>query len=118
MDVLAAKGPELRRFRRQAQLVFQDPVRLARSADEGAMRSCREGMSAMSTATTSGADARGELLDLVELSPDALDRFPHEFSGGQRQRISIARALAVDPTLPDRRRARERARRLGAEPRS
>ena len=37
------------------------------------------------------------MLAAVELSPEALDRYPHEFSGGQRQRIGIARALAVDP---------------------
>jgi oligopeptide/dipeptide ABC transporter ATP-binding protein len=97
MDVLAAKGPELRRFRQQAQLVFQDPYgSLDPRMKVDAIVS--EGMSGDAPAKERRERA-AELLDLVELSRDALDRFPHEFSGGQRQRISIARALAVDPTF-------------------
>lgn len=40
-----------------------------------------------------------EVITQVGLSPDVLDRYPHEFSGGQRQRISIARALAIKPAI-------------------
>jgi oligopeptide/dipeptide ABC transporter ATP-binding protein len=97
MDVLAAKGAELRRFRREAQLVFQDPYgSLDPRMKVEAIVS--EGMSREATK----AERRErvlELLDLVELSAEAIERFPHEFSGGQRQRISIARALAVDPAF-------------------
>ena len=97
MDVLAAKAPELRRFRRSAQLVFQDPY--------GSLDPRMKVEAIVSEGMPSGgtkAERRDrvlELLDLVELSPDAVERFPHEFSGGQRQRISIARALAVDPAF-------------------
>ncbi|MBW2575930.1 MAG: ATP-binding cassette domain-containing protein [Deltaproteobacteria bacterium] len=40
-----------------------------------------------------------KLLEMVGMSPDSADRYPHEFSGGQRQRICIARALSVDPSF-------------------
>jgi oligopeptide/dipeptide ABC transporter ATP-binding protein len=96
MDVLRAQGDDLRRLRQRAQLVFQDPygsldprMKVDAIVSEGMPR---EGMT-----RAARRDRVRELLDLVELSPDAADRFPHEFSGGQRQRISIARALAVDP---------------------
>jgi oligopeptide/dipeptide ABC transporter ATP-binding protein len=97
-DVFAAGRDELRRFRQRAQLVFQDPfgsldprMKVDAIVAEGMPR---EGLSK--------DDRRArvlELLDLVELSAEAADRFPHEFSGGQRQRISIARALAVNPAF-------------------
>jgi len=98
LDVLTASKDELRRFRRQAQLVFQDPygsLDPRMKVDE----IVSEGMPRKETTKAERAARAREVLDLVELSPDAADRFPHEFSGGQRQRISIARALAVNPTF-------------------
>jgi oligopeptide transport system ATP-binding protein len=90
---------DLRRMRREMQMVFQDPFasldpRLTVGAivaeplvihGIGDRRSRRE--------------AVAELLDMVGLEPDAAKRYPHEFSGGQRQRIGIARAVALRPKL-------------------
>jgi peptide/nickel transport system ATP-binding protein/oligopeptide transport system ATP-binding protein len=98
IDVLSADGDELRRLRQRAQLVFQDPYgSLDPRMKVDAIVS--EGMPREGLTKASRRERVRELLDLVELSPDAADRFPHEFSGGQRQRISIARALAVNPTF-------------------
>ena len=79
------------------QLVFQDPYaslnpRMRVRAIVG------EGLEIHRLVRGRDKDARmRELLAIVGIAPDALDRYPHEFSGGQRQRIGIARALAVGP---------------------
>jgi oligopeptide/dipeptide ABC transporter ATP-binding protein len=93
----ALGGRELRALRRSMQIVFQDPYgslnpRMRVDAIVG------EGLLIHRIGTRSERRARvAELLELVGLSPEAAQRYPHEFSGGQRQRIGIARALAVGP---------------------
>ena len=96
-EQVRAMGREaLRRFRRRAQIVFQDPYasldpRL--KVGESIMR----GPMAFGTLRAQAEAIARRWLERVGLGAAALDRFPHEFSGGQRQRICIARALALDP---------------------
>lgn len=96
-DVLALEGAELRRLRRQLQIIFQDPFSsLNPRMTVGAI--VREGLTVHRLAEGAAADARvRQLLDEVGLRPEYAARYPHEFSGGQRQRIGIARALSVEP---------------------
>jgi oligopeptide/dipeptide ABC transporter ATP-binding protein len=96
-DVLRLNRDELRRFRRRAQIVFQDPFgSLNPRMSVGAM--LREVLGFHRLATGSLATRRiDELLEAVGLHADDARKYPHEFSGGQRQRIGIARALAVEP---------------------
>jgi oligopeptide/dipeptide ABC transporter ATP-binding protein len=96
-DVLALGAAELRRLRRQMQIVFQDPFSsLNPRMTVGA--AIREGLTIHRLAEGAEADARvRRLLEEVGLRPEYADRYPHEFSGGQRQRIGIARALSVEP---------------------
>jgi oligopeptide/dipeptide ABC transporter ATP-binding protein len=98
VEVTNASGRGLRAFRGDAQMVFQDPFgSLDPRMRVGAI--IGEGMHGQRLHRAARRARIHELLDYVEMSADALERYPHEFSGGQRQRISIARALAVNPRL-------------------
>lgn len=101
-DVLAASNSELRRLRRDMQIVFQDPF-ASLDPRMSVFEIVREPWTIhkdTGRATDGNGDGRaraGELLKAVGLEDSALNRYPHEFSGGQRQRIGIARALALKP---------------------
>ncbi|MBX6770483.1 MAG: dipeptide ABC transporter ATP-binding protein [Chloroflexi bacterium] len=90
---------KLRPLRRKMQIVFQDPFaslnpRLTIGqiiAEPLSVHHLYEGRKRQ--------DRIAELLSMVELSPEHIQRYPHEFSGGQRQRIGIARAIAVEPSF-------------------
>ena len=99
-DVLSASGGELRRLRRDMQIVFQDPF-ASLNPRMRVFDIVREPWIIHSGAEVNGGgDQRrraADLLNAVGLEEGALTRYPHEFSGGQRQRIGIARALALKP---------------------
>ena len=117
IEVTALKGQALRDFRKQAQIVFQDPysslnprITIGEAIAEPMRVHGIHGRE-LHTATQNGAqlrdaigdnelrDAVCDLLEQVGLDASHYNRYPHEFSGGQRQRICIARALAVNPRL-------------------
>jgi oligopeptide/dipeptide ABC transporter ATP-binding protein len=88
-----------RQFRRELQLVFQDPYASLNPRFTIA-QTLAEPLLLHHKATRSNVDSKVcALLAQVGLDPELRSRYPHEFSGGQRQRISIARALAVEPSL-------------------
>ncbi|MXX02450.1 MAG: ABC transporter ATP-binding protein, partial [Gemmatimonadetes bacterium] len=97
--VFDLKKSDLRRLRRQMQIVFQDPYgSLNPRMTVGAL--LREPLTVHGLSTLGEVGDRvTELLETVGLNPAHARRYPHEFSGGQRQRIGIARALAVRPEL-------------------
>ncbi|HQO02810.1 MAG TPA: ATP-binding cassette domain-containing protein [Spirochaetota bacterium] len=96
-DVTALPGGDLRRFRRNMQIVFQDPYsslnpRMTVGKIISEPLKIHEDLSKKEL-----RDRITELLSLVGLQDEHADRYPHEFSGGQRQRVGIARAIALNP---------------------
>ncbi len=89
---------ELRSYRRNVQVVFQDPYR-SLNPRRTVGQSIVEGPMNFGTSHEEALERARDLMEIVGLSPHALDRFPHQFSGGQRQRICIARALAMEPKV-------------------
>src|ERR1700748_340492 len=88
----------LQPHRKRIQMVFQDPYRsLNPRVTVG--ETIAEGPINYGVPRHEALEKAGQLLELVDLPPDAVSRYPHQFSGGQRQRIAIARALALDPDV-------------------
>jgi peptide/nickel transport system ATP-binding protein len=97
-EISALSRRLLQPHRKRIQIVFQDPYRsLNPRITVG--ETIAEGPINYGVPRVDALKRAGDLLELVDLPPDAISRYPHQFSGGQRQRIAIARALALDPDV-------------------
>jgi oligopeptide transport system ATP-binding protein len=98
VDLTKIKGQTMRQMRQKIQMIFQDPYAslnprwtIARIVGESLR------VHKIISGNLAQDDRIKQLLELVQLNPSQLNRYPHEFSGGQRQRIGVARALASNP---------------------
>jgi oligopeptide/dipeptide ABC transporter ATP-binding protein len=98
-DLTKMRGEKLRRLRQEIQMIFQDPyASLNPRMTVGDIVS--EPLRNFGVARGKKADQKvQEMMRVVGLNPNFVNRYPHEFSGGQRQRIGIARSLVLDPTF-------------------
>jgi len=98
IDVFAQNAQEMRQLRSRMQIIFQDPY-ASLNPRMTIGQTIMEPLNIHRRQDSKSArwERVAELIKQVDLNPDQLNRYPHEFSGGQRQRISIARALAVEP---------------------
>ncbi|MFI4962772.1 MAG: ABC transporter ATP-binding protein [Legionellales bacterium] len=96
--VLSLGGRALRTYRKNIQIIFQDPF-LSMNPRMTVGDIIAEGMQAQGMKSASIRLRQKQLLDKVNLPTTSLERYPHQFSGGQRQRICIARALATEPDI-------------------
>jgi oligopeptide/dipeptide ABC transporter ATP-binding protein len=97
-DITTAGRKQLEPLRREMQMVFQDPF-ASLNPRKRVVQIIGQPLQLHGTPRDKVEDRVRELLGLVGLAPEHLNRYPHEFSGGQRQRIGVARALALEPRL-------------------
>ncbi len=100
VDMYSQKGAALRRLRRDIQIVFQDPY-TSLNPRKTVGDIVGEPFDIHPDVVPKGSRKRRvqELLDLVGLNPEHINRYPHQFSGGQRQRIGVARGIALNPKV-------------------
>ncbi|WP_413282960.1 ABC transporter ATP-binding protein [Vibrio sp. MA40-2] len=97
VDLFDLEAKDLKKLRRDMQIIFQDPF-ASLSPRMTIHDILREPLDVHKIGTIADREAKiAEVMDIVGLRPQALNRYPHEFSGGQRQRVGIARALVLDP---------------------